>query len=524
MQRWIGTLGILVLAMSLLTITPAQAETNEFRAVWIDAFGAGIYDEAEIDQLIADVKAANMNAIVAQVGRRGDCFCNKAIMPRTQANIAPEPFDPLETLIERAHAEGIEVHAWVIATAIWNSDTPPIAENHVFNTNGLSADGDDNWLLVRSDGEVRGGLDYYLDPGHPDAADYIVSMYTSIIENYDVDGINMDRIRYPDFNLEPNVSAWGYNPVAVQRFHEATDRTDVPEPSDAEWSQWRRDQITNIVRRVYLESYAIDPQVKISADTITYGYGPETQGGWENSRTYAEVLQDWRSWMEEGILDINMPMNYKREHFVDEPNNQLRMYEEWNTFAKDHQFDRQAVIGSALYLNFIEGSVDQVRKALEPSDNGNSAVGWVGYSYRTPDVGTLTGERTGEEGRAELIRALTEPSEYDDVVSPVFADTASIPAMPWKDAPTQGHLRGIVQDRDGTAVDQMQVQIYALPERELVDTRITDGSGWFGFVDLEPGRYLVRVAEKESARGGTAFVQIEAGALASVELSAFQGR
>src|SRR3712207_9307919 len=70
--------------------------TTLFRSYWVDAFGPGIFNEAEIDKLIADTKAANLNAIVAQIGRRGDCFCNKAIMPRTQAGIAPMPFDPLQ--------------------------------------------------------------------------------------------------------------------------------------------------------------------------------------------------------------------------------------------------------------------------------------------------------------------------------------------------------------------------------------------------------------------------------------------
>ena len=77
------------------------------------------------------------------------------------------------------------------------------------------------------------------------------------------------------------------------------------------------------------------------------------QGGWENTRTYREVLQDWRGWMEEGILDLNIPMNYKREHFTTEPNNQRRMYEEWNEFARDHQYARDVAIGAAIYLNFV---------------------------------------------------------------------------------------------------------------------------------------------------------------------------
>ncbi len=558
MQRLTSILMLFVLAPGLLMAPSALAKPAQstpppqFRAFWVDAFGAGIFNEAEIDQLVAQAKAANMNAIVAQVGRRGDCFCNNAMMPRTQANIAPYPFDPLQSLIDKAHAEGIEVHAWVIATAIWNSLTPPLDPNHVFNTHGPLATGYDNWIMLRSDGANRGGADYYLDPGHPDAADYIVKMYTSLVANYDIDGINFDRIRYPDYNLVISgtvVPSWGYNPVAVSRFQAATGRTDVPAPSDPQWTQWRRDQVTNIVRRVYLESYAIKPHLRISADTITYGYGPQSVGGWSSTRTYAEVLQDWRAWMEEGVLDFNLPMNYKREHYVTEPNNQQRMYHEWNEFIKDNQYDRQAAIGSAAYLNYITGTVTQVRKALEPSVAGNFAHGWVGYSYRVPDASG----RPGDESRPELIMALTQPSHFDPITPPVFADPATVPDMPWKTQPTTGHVRGTVErPRGGGALDQVRVDFYSLyqwpaseqekgrlaveKQRQLsaseyekiiasnkiefIGSRVTDGKGWWGFVDLKPGLYLALV-NPQQAISYPVLVLVSAGELVTIKFIAW---
>jgi uncharacterized lipoprotein YddW (UPF0748 family) len=529
MQRAINVSVLCLLLLTLVMPTTASASPTldrpvpQFRAFWVDAFGPGIFTPAEIDQLVADTKAANMNALVVQVGRRGDCFCNRAMMPRTQAVIAPEPFDPLQYLIDKAHAEGIEVHAWVIATAIWNSVTPPLNPNHVFNQHGPSKTGADNWLMYRSDGAFRAGSDYLLDPGHPDAADYIVKMFTSVVANYDIDGINFDRIRYPDFTLGTLVPSWGYNPVAVARFQEATGRTDVPAPTDAQWTQWRRDQITNIVRRVYLESTALKPDIRVSAATITYGYGPQSiVGGYEGTRTYGEVLQDWRGWMQEGILDLNLPMNYKREHFTTEPNNQLRMFEEWNEFAKDNQYDRQVVIGSAVYLNFITGTVTQVRKALAPSAAGNLAAGWIAYSYRTPDALTNADQTLGPAQRAELIRALTQPSEYDPLTPPIFESPVPVPSIPWKDQPTKGHLMGTVTAPNGVPFDQIRVDLYDAETDALIASRVTDGIGWFGFVDLVPGRYKVQV-DQARAHGPhqTVTVAVSVGQVAAVEMTPF---
>jgi uncharacterized lipoprotein YddW (UPF0748 family) len=470
-------------------VTPygSAATAGQFRAFWADAFGEGINDQSQIDALVAATKAAHANAIVAQVVRRGDCFCLRSGLPVNES-IAPG-FDPLQALLNTAHPQGIEVHAWVIANAMWNNTTPPKDPNHIFNLHGPSTSGRDNWVMTRSDGASKFLDDWMLDPGHPDAAAWVANTATSIVRNYDVDGINLDRIRYPDGNLgSPIAPSWGYNPTALARFRAESGRSDTPTNADPGWTQWRRDQVTAMVRRIYLETMALRPRsVRVSADVITYGYGPQTTGGWETTRAYAEQLQDWRSWLREGILDTAMLMNYKRDSLA----NQHQMYDEWNEFAKDNQYRRSVVIGSALYINDIASSVSQVRRALAPSAAGNNAIGWVGYSYRTPDAMTNAGTRSGAFARAELIRALTQPSEYDAVAQPIFADAPVVPAMTWKTQPIFGHLRGTAVAADGTLLTGTVLHLVDSLSGVSLRTTTTDGSGWFGFVDAPVGTYRV---------------------------------
>jgi uncharacterized lipoprotein YddW (UPF0748 family) len=488
---------------------------GQFRAFWADAFGEGIYNQAQVNELVGATKAAHSNAIVAQVVRRGDCFCLRAGLPVTEAAIAAG-FDPLQALINTAHANGIEVHAWVIATAMWNQTTPPRDPNHVFNQHGPSTSGRNNWVMSRSDGLSKLGDDWYVDPGHPDAAAWIVNMTTSVVRNYDVDGINLDRIRYPDGNVAGGVPSWGYNPNAVARFRAETGRLDTPSNTDPQWTQWRRDQITGIMRRIYLESTALRPHIRVSADTITYGNGPQTLGSWEATRAYAEQLQDWRAWLREGILDTAMPMNYKRDTLTTEPSNQRRMYDEWSEFSKDNQYRRSTVIGSAPYLNTIASTVSQVRRALTPSGLGNTAAGWVGYSYRTPDVMTDAGTRSGAAGRAELIRALTQPSEYDSKSPPVFADASPVPQMSWKVQPIFGHVRGVAVASDGTPLTGTVVHIVEPSAGVVLRDATTDGTGWFGFVDLATGTYRVTTDSTRVSGGVLGQVTVVAGRVSTV--------
>ncbi len=515
----------------------ARASSSEFRAYWVDAFGDGLFNPGQIDKLVKAAQDAHMNAIVAQIGRRGDCFCNNASMPRTQAAIDPLPYDPLQTLIEKAHAKGIQVHAWIITTAMWNSSTRPLDPTHAFNAHGPSKAGSyDYWLGVKYDGSIRetasSSASYFFDPGHPDAAQYMVDMYTSVARNYDIDGLNFDRVRYPDIPDArwPLDNAWGYNPVALARFQAATGRTDKPLPNDTQWSQWRRDQITAIVRKVYVETYAFKPQVRVTADTITYGDGPQGYGGdWTQTRPYRETLQDWRAWLEEGVLDTNIPMNYKREHCIGGPipgcfagSDQRTWYVHWSDWAKDHQYRRSTTVGAALYLNTIANSVIQVRKALGPSAAGNSGIGWVGYSYRTPDDLANAGQRIGDASRAELTTALTQPSAYDPILPPVFAEPATVPPMAWKVAPTTGHLMGTVATNTGIPLDQIRVDLYDAATDVFIATHLTDGRGWFGFVDLVPGRYKALVSDDARVTGKrVAVASVSAGAVTEVAITPF---
>ena len=109
--------GALLLAPVLLagcagTGDPAPtAPRGELRGLWVDAFGPGLKTPAEIDTLIRDARAMNVNVLFAQIGRRGDCYCNRAATPRTDDPAVPPGFDPLDDLLLKAHAHGIQVHA-----------------------------------------------------------------------------------------------------------------------------------------------------------------------------------------------------------------------------------------------------------------------------------------------------------------------------------------------------------------------------------------------------------------------------
>lgn len=504
----------MLLAVPLGTATAddgkSQAGKEQFRAYWVDSFNAGIYNPAQVTRLVADAKRVRANALVVQVGRETDCFCNDSAFPRTQAaGVDPAPYDPLAEVIEQGHAAGLEVHAWVNSTILWRSLTPPTDPEHVYHEHGVTATGRDRWINRQVDGEEVMANRVFLDPANPDAVDYMVDGIASIARNYDIDGINLDYIRYPDYSSVTTHSEWGYSETSIARFQAATGRTDVPEPSDAEFSEWRRAQVTAYVRKIYLTLYEVKPSARLSMDGITYGYGPQgTPGGYAGTRTYGEVLQDWRGWLAEGIMDTNIAMNYKRDSRAD----QSVMFDQWSEFLADNQGRRSSVNGPALYLNSIEESVAQARDALAPTAAGNRVIGWSGYSYANASALAVSDPSQAAAQRDALADALT---------AQVFTEDATVPDMAWKSRPTRGHLQGSLQVR-GRTFDQAEVTVTNLATGETL-VRRADGSGWFGFVDLLPGRYLVRVDLPSGVVGRpVTTIQVRKGELVTAQLGPFR--
>ncbi len=551
---------LLLFGLMMLPSVGKAQNTAEYRGFWIDTFNTNLNNHADIVTVVNNAKLAKANALFAQIRRRGDSWYLNSLEPTPDGITFADGFDPLADLIGTAHAEGIEVHAFVIMSAIWNRNPTvagglPTSANHVFRSRsgfnqatGQIETGPNNWLTrtLLPDNATNGitfqghrfGADFWIDFGHPDAAAHTVNVLMQIVNNYDIDGLHLDRIRYPELTATgqtPSSGAnIGYNTKSVERFQIRNNipvGSTPPTPGDIPWANWRRNQVTNIVRRVYLNAIAAKPQLKVSGALIAFGGGPTTEAAWTSAESYWRIYQDWRAWTEEGILDIAIPMNYKREHT---PSN-VPLFDTWNEWTKNHQYNRMSLIGLGSFLNSVEGNLRQTRRSLAPSSTGQSAKGVVFYSMANTNEAVTAnpfsipaGQNTIRRPFAEFASGLTTGKSVDGLTlyedqtvnpTPVFAQPAPVPVLPWKTAPTRGHVKGFAKRADNTPFDTATVTIKNL-NTNTVRTTETDGGGFFGAVDLTPGQYFIKavlnnetlyscVAEVTAGAVKTADLQIE---------------
>ena len=357
-------------------IVPAPTPTPEtpiipsgpaqYRALWVDGFHQGFKTPQQVDTLIERAHRGNLNALFVQVRKRGDAYFRKGVEPVATdlLDVRGHPnFDPLSYLVQRAHTANppLEVHAWLNTFYVGQS-------SEVFQLYG------DSWGNLKFDGGNDGYG--YLDPGVPEVRAYTQEVFMEVVHRYNVDGVHMDFVRYPDGG------DWGYQQVSVDRFNREYGRSGRPQPDDWQWQQWRRDQVTAFVHSLHNAIVKTRPSVKLSGALIAYGSGPQSDADWVRSRTFTEIYQDWATWFRLGYLDLGVTMNYDR----DSSPKQQTWFRNWTNWEKDHQGKGHLLVGVGAFLNYPEDTIAQIRTALTPTPAGNRPLGVAIYSYASTSL------------------------------------------------------------------------------------------------------------------------------------------
>ena len=502
-----------LLLAALVTAVPAIAQTAqppagvdppEIRALWVDAFHAGIRSPQEVDELVSAAVNAKLNTLFVQVRRRGDALYLKGTEPPLDDPAYDPSFDALAAIIDAAHRARLEVHAWVNAMPTWRDEFPPRDARHLFNRHGPSAPGDENWFTASPAGDHKFPVGYFVDPGHPAAAEYLAAIYTGIVRNYAVDGIHFDYIRYPETDERlPRGAGVGYNAVNLARFRRATNRTDTPAPGDEEWMKWRRMQVTNLVRRVAIEAKAINPRIKISAALIPWGQPPSGEKDFSDVAPMQRVFQNWHEWMRDGLIDLAVPMNYATE--TDE---RVRgWFDGWIRWEKRHKHGRHLAVGLGAYRNTPEHTLAQIAR-VRKAERGTRADGVSFFSYFSP--------HTRDAGNGDTTAGFGFLAAGAGAMPGPFARPAAVPPMSWIERPEHGWIAGVVGATDAANADGAAVKIRRTGFRLFRRTRtvLADGNGYYGLTNVKPGRYYVWVDGSNEPR---ATVVVEAGTVARVD-------
>ena len=363
MNGWLAILMILVVLLALSTY--CAAAPDEYRAFWVDAWGAGILNQGEVDKLLGvvgnpdskgDIRNANCNMVIVQVRRNCDANYPSSMGEPYMGGLSPAQFNSLQAVINAAHdttggKQRIEVHAWIVT---FRTSGGAVYAAHSSTPTG-SLTNLDNYWPSRTDAGAETG-DRNLDPGHPLVEEYTTNVCMDLVNNFDIDGVHYDYIRFTANNE-------GFNPTSVARYNARYGLTGQPSSSSEQFKQWRRDQINALVRRVYAKVQASKPNVKVSGSFVTWNPSPtaSTRAAFQGARPYYDVYSDWDSWMQEGTMDVGIPMTYY--NYASLPTD----WTKWINFLKDRHGNRHMIIGPGIYLNSLSNAILEIQQTRTDS-------------------------------------------------------------------------------------------------------------------------------------------------------------
>ena len=300
---------------------------DEIRAVWLTTIknldwpGTRASSPASVEaqkqelcEMLDRLKAVRINTVLFQTRMRATVAYPSAIEPWDQCftgRYGQSPgYDPLKFAIEECHKRGMQLHCWVVTMTLGK-----------WNEYGCQQLRRKKPALVK-----RLGSEAAMNLENVQTAEYLADICEELTRNYNIDGIHLDYIRYPD--------AWSRK-VSAQK---------------------GREYITTTVRIIHDRVKAINPKVLMSCSPIGKfsDLARYSSYGWN---AYNRGCQDAQGWLRDGLMDQLYPMIYFKG------NNFYPFAIDW----AENQYGGKVSAGLGIYfLDPKEGNwtIDEVRRQL----------------------------------------------------------------------------------------------------------------------------------------------------------------
>ena len=340
LQNHIITKILLILILCIIgEIKLLSQVERETRAVWISTnfrldwppptFDSEI-QKKELVKILDDVKRKNLNTVYFQVRFNGTVLFRSSYEPYSYyingITGSMPTYDPLRFAIKEAHKRGLEIHAWVNVMRLFSGSTEEFIlehPDHLFQKHP-------NWIIKK---ETEGKPWYWLDSGLPEVREYLVNLFSEIPMFYNVDGIQLDFMRYPQGGFDDSFSYAAYG-------------------NGQNKDDWRRSNITNFLDSLYNRVKSINPFIKVGVTPIGI-YKSQRDKGFAGMEGFYEVYQDSRTWLKKGIVDYLAPQVYWNI-------NDIPKFEPLSKDWIDNSYGRNIVIGIAAYKDDVFSEMEEM--------------------------------------------------------------------------------------------------------------------------------------------------------------------
>jgi uncharacterized lipoprotein YddW (UPF0748 family) len=285
-RQHLGCLLLLFAAGSAFSETNPPPRAREFRGAWIHS-GYGV-EGWGWEKSVSVLASNGFTALLPNLLWGGLAHYPSKLLPASPR--VKEAGDQMAACLAACRKYGVELHVWKVNYNLATAPREFLEKMRAAGRTQKDREGRDvNWLC----------------PSHEENFALERDSMLEVAREYDVDGLHFDYIRYPDRNACFCGGCRG-------RFEQSAGVVLAKWPDDAltgqhaaKFADWRRDQITRLVRAVSEAAHRLKPRLKVSA---------AVWGGWKNARE--SIGQDAKAWIDAGLLDFVCPMNYEGDDAV----------------------------------------------------------------------------------------------------------------------------------------------------------------------------------------------------------------
>ncbi len=361
----------------------SEESNTEMRGVWIPYMSLQLSEDErseqgfhkKIDAMIEKCVRYKVNTIIVQVRPFGDAIYPSEFFPFSHiisgAQGKAVNYDPLEYIIEKAHENGLAVHAWINPFRISTGQTPPeLSESNPY----CIWQNDDN--KENDSYTFKSGEGIYYDPSYPEVRRLIIDGARELAEKYDIDGLQLDDYFYPIDDMECDKKSYkkylssiaeGYKPLSQK--------------------EWRKNNINMLISGLYSALHSIRKDIQ---------FGISPQCNFDNNEKIGADTENWCNYT--GYVDYICPQLYVSMEHPTFPFKELA--DKWRSFAGNENI--KLYFGLGLYK---AGTDADGGTWLSRDDNISSEIeymrqtgvdGYILYSYDYLDKSEKTEIVNGE--------------------------------------------------------------------------------------------------------------------------------
>jgi uncharacterized lipoprotein YddW (UPF0748 family) len=427
------------------------------RAVFVNRFewpgGTAVDVQKRLSTIFSTLAAGNFNAVIFQVRGQGDTFYPSKDEPwSSSASPTLRSSDPVRFALKEAQANGLQLHAWINLSTIWQSksDVIPKDRKHPFFKFADASKPDAALGLIHdAAGKPKQfGADGYvwLTSGNPEVNAYLRRQVENFLDAYPVNGLVWD-----DRTGLPN--GVSRDPVSVRRHAGRGNPTKIES-----LREWQLDQLSRFLSDIYVSAKSRNPKLLVSA--APFGIADKERiagyGRFSDAKGFGVEPEKW---LRHGVIDALMPQVY-----WDEPDPAPNFGEVTRDWLANNKSGRPIWPASALakYGKVEKQTIDPwqakyVQMAREMNCGGNAFYNWSGAT----------------------------PSQWSSAATLMYPTKAKVPVPAHFARPT-GQIMGHIRDATGAPV----VDCWIKTDKSGY-VHLSSGDGFFGIPNLAPGVYTL---------------------------------